>query len=103
MYGEDEDDAEAWAIDRFMISNKFRRKGYGAEALRQILEIGRERGFRKFITSTAIKNEAMQSVLSKVGFTTEHEVRDGEYLYYREENPAQPNAAHNGGSCAASV
>lgn len=88
MYGEDEDDAEAWAIDRFMISGKFRRKGYGLEALRQILEMGRTKGFQKFITSTAIKNEAMQKLLSKVGFSTRYEVRDGEYLYYRDEKPS---------------
>ena len=96
MYGEDEDDAEAWAIDRFMISSQHRRKGYGSEALRSIIDTGRTRGFRKFITSTAVKNKAMQSLLSKVGFTTKHEIREGEHLYYfQEENLAQQGTSDN--------
>ena len=96
MYGEDEDDAEAWAIDRFMISKQHRRRGYGAEALCMILDFGRARGFREFITSTALKNHAMQGLLSKVGFTTEHEIRDGEYLYRLEDSSAQQAGAANG-------
>lgn len=87
MYGEDEDDAEAWAIDRFMISKPNRRRGYGAEALHSIVEIGRTRGFRKFITSTALKNHPMQNLLTKVGFTTEYEIRDGEYIYRFSDDP----------------
>ena len=96
MYGEDEDDAEAWAIDRFMISKRYRRNGYGLAALYRILDFGRARGFRKFITSTALKNQAMQGLLSKVGFTTDYEIRDGEYLYRLEDGSAPQVGAANG-------
>jgi len=86
MYGEDEDDSEAWAIDRFMISRNHRRKGYGLEAMHCILDFGRASEFSRFVTSTALENYPMQGLLSKLGFETKHEIRDGEYLYFLFEN-----------------
>ena len=85
IFGEDEDDPNAWAIDRFMIAKEYRRNGYGFSALKAIVDQGRERGFRKFITSTVTTNEPMQNLLRKAGFKTEHELRDNEYLYFLEE------------------
>lgn len=85
IFGEDEDDAKAWAIDRFMIAKEYRKKGYGYNAMKAIIDQGRERGFRRFITSTVTTNEPMQAMLRKVGFVTEHEIRDKEYLYFLEE------------------
>ena len=82
MYGEDEDDPEAWAIDRFMIAKDSRKKGYGSSAMQAILDQGRERGFKKFITSTVTTNKPMQAMLEKVGFETEHEIRDNEFIYF---------------------
>jgi diamine N-acetyltransferase len=85
LFGEDENDSEVWAIDRFMIAKAFRRNGYGAEAIIAIVEEGRSRGFKRFITSTAEKNEAMQSLLTKLGFKTNLEKRDNEIVYFIEE------------------
>lgn len=88
MFGEDEDDPDAWAIDRFMIAKAHRKSGYGFHAMKAIVKLGREQGFRKFVTSTVTTNEPMQGLLSKVGFVTEHEVRDNEYVYFLEDESA---------------
>ena len=90
MFGEDEDETEAWAIDRFMIAKVYRRKGYGHRALKAILAQGRERGFKKFITSTVTTNEPMQALLRKVGFSTNYEIRDKEYIYFLEDESTHP-------------
>jgi len=89
MYGEDDDDSAIWTIDRLMISSHHRRRNYGSEALRRIIDLGRTQGFSKFVTSTALKNLPMQAMLAKVGFTTEHEIRDGEYIYFLEDTMEQ--------------
>ena len=85
LYGEDEDDPSSWAIDRFMIAKESRRKRYGTEALKAVIEAGREKGFRRFVTSTAEKNEAMRSLLTKLGFETNMEMRGNEIIYFIEE------------------
>ncbi len=85
IFGEDEDDPRAWAIDRFMIAKEHRKNGYGYGALKAIIDQGRDKGFSKFITSTVTTNVPMQGLLSKIGFVTEHEIRDNEYLYFLED------------------
>ncbi len=85
MYGEDEDDPRAWVIDRFMIAKAFRRKGYGGEAIKRIMDLGRSRGYRRFTTSTESTNIAMRILLTKLGFETDLERRDDEILYFIEE------------------
>lgn len=85
MYGEDEEESDSWAIDRFMISKDFRRSGYGSAAIKEIIKEGKKRGFRKIITSTAEKNLPMRALLIKIGFETNLEMREGEVIYFIEE------------------
>jgi len=85
LYGEDEDDPSARAIGHFMIAKESRRKRYGKEVLKAVIEVGREKGFRRFVTSTAEKNEAMRSLFTRLGFETNMEVRGNEIIYFIEE------------------
>lgn len=82
LFGQDDDDDDAWAIDRFMIGKQYRRPGYGIAAIHAIVDQGRNAGFKKFITSNVPSNTPMQTMLTQAGFSTKGELHDGEVVYF---------------------
>lgn len=85
MYGEDEDNAEVFFIDRFMIAEPYRRKGYGDRTMQKLISLGLELGYKQIETSTALENHPMQKLLEKNGFKTNREIRDEEIVYFFSE------------------
>jgi len=82
MYGEDEEIEGLFFIDRFMIGNAFRRKGYGSRAFTRIAEMGFRSGYSKVETSTAPENLEMQEMLKGIGFKPDGEIRDEELVFF---------------------
>lgn len=81
MYGQDEDDKDLYYIDRLMISEDNRGRGYGYQTIEIILNQARNEGYKVVSTSTHPENEKMQKLLIKSGFYTENEIDNGEIVY----------------------
>ncbi|MBN2389755.1 MAG: GNAT family N-acetyltransferase [Anaerolineae bacterium] len=86
MYGPDEDDAALFAIDRLMIAEGHRGKGYGKAALLTILEEAKRRGFSRIQLSTNPENVKAITLYESVGFRVTGEMDDDEavYVYAKE-------------------
>lgn len=85
MYGIDTDNEpkpDVFFINRFMIEQSHRRKGYGSKALKHIITIGFEQGYDIIETSTEPENRPMRDLLEKNGFQTNHEMLDDELVYF---------------------
>jgi len=83
LYGEDEDREDVFYLDRFMIASAHRRKGYGRQGIATLLELWEKSHYTLFETSTAPENLPMKALLTKMGFSTEEEISDGEVVYFR--------------------
>ena len=81
MYGPDEDDATLFAIDRLMIAEGHRGRGYGKAALLAILEEAERRGFSRIRLSTNPENVKAIKLYESVGFRATGEMDDDEAVY----------------------
>lgn len=61
----EENEFKIW---RMMIDREFQSRGYGTEAVLQIIKMAKEGNFNNIIANYVIGNEAMKSVLEKCGF-----------------------------------
>jgi diamine N-acetyltransferase len=88
MYGPEEDDATLFFIDRLMIAEGHRGKGYGKAALLAILAEAKSQGFSRIGLSTSPENERAIALYESVGFKATGEMDDDEaiYIYATEEN-----------------
>ncbi|MCI0715756.1 MAG: GNAT family N-acetyltransferase [Chlorobi bacterium] len=81
MFGENETDGCMWII-RMMIDEKFQRKGYGREALRQLIElIKKEYGCQEIFLSFDPENEAAKKLYESFGFYDTGKIEEGEIVY----------------------
>lgn len=87
MYGPDEDDATLFAIDRLMIAEGHRGKGYGKAALSAILEEAKSRGFSRISLSTNPENVKAIQLYESVGFRATGEMDDDEAVYIYLHRP----------------
>ena len=89
MYGPDEDDATLFVIDRLMIAEGHRGKGYGKTALLAILEEAERRGFSRIRLSTNPENVKAIKLYERVGFRANGEMDGDEavYIYTAEIEP----------------
>ena len=81
MYGPEEDDATLFFIDRLMIAEGHRGKGYGKATLSAILEEAKSRGFSRIGLSTHPENEKGIALYESVGFRATGEMDDDEAVY----------------------
>ena len=81
MYALDADDGEYW-IYRFMIDQRFQRRGYGREALRLLIaRIRAEAPDRRVLyLSYAPENAAALALYSSFGFVPDGRMVDGEIV-----------------------
>lgn len=82
LYGQSEDDASMYFIDRFMIDANFRNQGYAEEVFKIIIKIGKDKGYNILGSSTDLDNYKMQRLFEKLGFYTKGEIDEDELLYY---------------------
>ena len=73
----------AWVIDSVATRPTFRRKGIASRLLEEMLQKGRQQGFRRAQINIYIGNEAAQRAYEKHGFTILDEKRDP---YFEAEN-----------------
>ena len=85
MYGPDEDDATLFVIDRLMIAEGHRGKGYGKAALSAILEEAKRRSFSRVKLSTNPENVRAINLYESVGFKATGEMDDDEAVYIYEK------------------
>jgi diamine N-acetyltransferase len=90
MYGPDEDDATLFVIDRLMIAEGHRGKGYGKAALSAILEEAKRRGFLRIKLSTNPENVKAIKLYESVGFRATGEM-DGDETVYVYTAEIEPN------------
>jgi diamine N-acetyltransferase len=87
MYGpEDEDETLFW-IDRLMIAEGHRGKGYGRAAVQLILDEARARGFSRVGLSTGLQNVKAIRLYESLGFEATGEIDDDEAIYIRVKEP----------------
>lgn len=83
MYGTHEDDESTLWIDRLMIAEPHRGKGYGKAVLQRIIEEAKSRGLSRVGLSTGAGNTSAKQVFERVGFRATGE-KDGDediYIY----------------------
>ena len=85
MYGiEPRDNNEYW-IDRFMIDEKFQKKGFGKQALKMVIDaIKQDKTHNKIKISTNPENMVARNLYAKLGFYETGELHDGEVLMILE-------------------
>jgi len=72
---------DCWEMCRLMIDKKFQNKGYGREALINLIELVRnEHGHVKFFTSYELENEIASKLFESVGFVRTGNMFEGEEL-----------------------
>lgn len=81
MYGPDEEDPTLFVIDRLMIAEGYRGKGYGKAALLAILEEAKARDFSRIKLSTNPENVKAIKLYERVGFRATGETDDDEAVY----------------------
>ncbi|MGC9394298.1 MAG: GNAT family N-acetyltransferase [Anaerolineae bacterium] len=87
MYGPDEDDATLFVIDRLMIAEGHRGKGYGKATLLAILAEAKSRGFSRISLSTNPENVKAIALYESVGFTATGKMDDDEAIYIYLHRP----------------
>jgi diamine N-acetyltransferase len=83
MYGPHEDDESLFWIDRLMIAEGRRGKGYGRAAMLAMLDEAVERGFLRIGLSTAPENIQAISLYESIGFVATGEFDGDEAVYER--------------------
>ena len=81
LYGPSEDDPDVFWIDRLMIAEPHRGRGYGRAALRLILQEAEARGYSKVALSTDSENARAIRLYESVGFVATGEHDGGEAVY----------------------
>jgi diamine N-acetyltransferase len=87
MYGPEEDDPSLFWIDRLMIAEGQRGKGYGRAALLMILDEAKSKGFSRIGLSTEPENLKAIQLYENVGFKATGEIDDDEAVYVCIINP----------------
>jgi ribosomal protein S18 acetylase RimI-like enzyme len=67
---------DAWVIDSVATVQTFRRKGIVGKLLKEILEKGRQQGFKRAQINIYIGNIPAQQLYEKYGFKIIDEIRD---------------------------
>jgi diamine N-acetyltransferase len=80
LYGRQDDESIFW-IDRLMIAEGQRGKGYGRAALLMIIDEARKIGFSKIGLSTEPGNSNAIRLYESVGFRATGEIDDGEAVF----------------------
>jgi diamine N-acetyltransferase len=81
LYGREEDDESMFWIDRLMIAEGQRGKGYGRAALLMIIDKAKKSGFSKIGLSTEPGNSNAIRLYESVGFRATGEIDDGEAVF----------------------
>jgi diamine N-acetyltransferase len=81
MYGREEDDHSLFWIDRLMIAEGQRGKGYGRTALLMILDEAKKKGFSRIGLSTSPVNLKAIKLYEQVGFIATGEMDSGEEIF----------------------
>ena len=79
-----EDPNDRYWLWRFMIDERFQRKGYGTAALEAIIEYFRDHGANNIRLSTKPANTSAINMYRKAGFRETGEVIDGEVVMEKE-------------------
>ena len=82
LFGPDKEQEGLFFIDRLMIAEPFRKKGYGKCVIEKIIREAKEKGYKMLSTSSEPENRHMRGLLEKLEFYTEDEIIDGELVYY---------------------
>ena len=87
MYCIDHKDSEYW-IYQFMIGADHQGKGYGKEALKQIIrKILEDKAHDIIYISFVPENEGARILYEKIGFVPDNRIIDGEVVYRLERSP----------------
>jgi diamine N-acetyltransferase len=81
LYGRAEDDESIFWIDRLMIAEDQRGKGYGRAALLMIIDEAKKEGYSRIGLSTGPDNKKAIGLYESVGFRATGEIEDGEAVY----------------------
>jgi diamine N-acetyltransferase len=81
MYGREEEDESLFWIDRLMIAEGQRGKGYGRAALLMIIDEAKSQGFLRVGLSTAPENSKAIQLYENVGFKATGEIVDDEAVF----------------------
>ena len=98
MYGVDEDDEPMLWIDRLMIAEPYRGKGFGCAVVKSILEEAATLGVLRVGTSTEPENLPARRLYEKAGFQTTGVQEDGEEVYHCHLSPVAGIPDSEGGS-----
>ena len=79
-----EDPNDRYWLWRFMIDERYQRKGYGTAALKAIIEYFRDHGANNIRLSTKPANTTALNMYRKAGFRETGEVIEGEVVMERE-------------------
>ena len=79
-----EDPNDRYWLWRFMIDERYQRKGYGTAALKVILDYFRDYGANNIRLSTKPANTTALNMYRKAGFRETGEVIEGEVVMERE-------------------
>jgi diamine N-acetyltransferase len=81
MYGREDDEPDLFWIDRLMIADGQRGKGFGRQALILILEEAKQKGCFRIGLSTSPDNTGAIHLYESLGFRATGEVSDGEEIF----------------------
>ena len=84
-----EDPNDRYWLWRFMIDERYQRKGYGTAALKLIIEYFRDHGANNIRLSTKPANTTALNMYRKAGFRETGEVIEGEVVMEREDVVAE--------------
>ncbi|MBN2001805.1 MAG: GNAT family N-acetyltransferase [Anaerolineae bacterium] len=82
MYGPSDDDPSLFWVDRLMIAEGHRGKGYAKAALSLVLDEARERGFVQIGLSTNPENAKAINLYESLGFKATGEMEGDEAIYH---------------------
>ena len=69
--------AENEAEISLLVSDRYQRRGIGAEMLRRLIEVGRAEKLARIRAEILPENHITQKVLSRQGFKLTHSIKDG--------------------------
>ena len=74
------DDNEGLYLWRFMIAYEYQNKHYGSQVLDYIVELGKDLGYKKIMTSCQMGDVSPYDFYIKYGFVDTKEVEHGEQI-----------------------